>query len=120
MKKKMLTRDGVFAGFDVIGATIHYEPIWRAFLRRLMAQLHADGLAWAEVRFAWPLNYCREGEEVPESDYSHSKRLSEFASQPLLSGVSEELFFKLWFEEDKENALGSQLWLICFPPDCKY
>src|SRR3569833_2655949 len=89
MKKKMITRVGEFAGFDVIGATIHYEPIWRAFLRRLMAQLHADGLAWAEVRFAWPLNYCREGEEVPESDYSHSKRLSEFASQPLLSGVSE-------------------------------
>ncbi|KAK3370310.1 adenosine deaminase family protein [Podospora didyma] len=57
--------------FEAIGAIIHYEPIWRAFLQRLMNQLVADGVYWVEIRFAWPLNYCREGSEVPEPDYNH-------------------------------------------------
>lgn len=55
--------------FRVIGTFIHYEPVFRAFLRRLMSLLHADGIRWAEVRFTWPLNYCRQGRETPETDY---------------------------------------------------
>ena len=55
--------------FRVIGSFIRYEPVFRAFLRRLMSRLHADGIRWAEVRFSWQLNYCREGVETPESDY---------------------------------------------------
>lgn len=55
--------------FLVIGTFIHYEPVFRAFLRRLMALLHADGIRWAEMRFTWPLNYCREGRQEPEADY---------------------------------------------------
>ncbi|KAK3325218.1 hypothetical protein B0H66DRAFT_599393 [Apodospora peruviana] len=57
--------------FEVIGAIIHYEPIWRAFLQRLMTQLVEDGVYWTEIRFAWPLNYCRLHTETPESDYNH-------------------------------------------------
>ncbi|KAK0728510.1 adenosine deaminase family protein [Lasiosphaeria miniovina] len=57
--------------FEVIGAMIHYEPIWRAFLQRLMSQLVEDGVYWVEIRFAWPPNYCREGCEEPEPDYNH-------------------------------------------------
>jgi adenosine deaminase CECR1 len=34
----------------VINNIIHYEPIWRAFLRRLMTLLAADGVYWAEIR----------------------------------------------------------------------
>ncbi|KAK3944947.1 adenosine deaminase-related growth factor [Diplogelasinospora grovesii] len=57
--------------FRTIGAIIHYEPIWRKFLQRLMKLLLDDGIYWVEIRFAWPLNYCREGSDVPEQDYSH-------------------------------------------------
>ncbi|EFW99314.1 cecr1 family adenosine deaminase [Grosmannia clavigera kw1407] len=57
--------------FDTLGSAIHYEPVWRAFLRRLMQQLLDDGLRWAEVRYMWGTDYCREGHEEPETDYLH-------------------------------------------------
>ncbi|QPH04880.1 hypothetical protein C2857_002253 [Epichloe festucae Fl1] len=39
--------------FIVVATIIHYEPIFRAFLQRLMSQLKSDGVNW------------------PEQDYSH-------------------------------------------------
>lgn len=36
--------------FVVVASIIHYEPMWRLFLRRLMSVLKADGLNWAELR----------------------------------------------------------------------
>jgi adenosine deaminase CECR1 len=36
--------------FAVVSTIIHYEPIFRAFLRRLMNLLKADGINWAEIR----------------------------------------------------------------------
>lgn len=36
--------------FIVIGTFIHYEPVFRAFLRRLMSSLYADGISWTEIR----------------------------------------------------------------------
>lgn len=36
--------------FMVVGTMTHYEPIYRAFLRRLMSLLKADGVNWAELR----------------------------------------------------------------------
>lgn len=77
--------------FVVTATMIHYEPMFRAFLRRLMSLLKADGVNWVELRqvisktktktqssdsliprrFTWPLNYCRDQQEEPESDYSH-------------------------------------------------
>ncbi|ESA42397.1 Metallo-dependent hydrolase [Neurospora crassa] len=56
--------------FGVIGSMLHYEPIWRRFLRRLLQQLVEDGVYWVEVRFAWQLDYCREGCTTPEPDYT--------------------------------------------------
>ncbi|OAA60751.1 adenosine deaminase family protein [Cordyceps fumosorosea ARSEF 2679] len=56
----------------IASATIMtYEPMVRAYLRALMRQLLADGVRWAELRFAWPLNYCRDRHEQPEPDYWH-------------------------------------------------
>ncbi|KAL7801831.1 Metallo-dependent hydrolase [Trichoderma afarasin] len=57
--------------FVVVATMIHYEPMFRAFLRRLMGLLKADGVNWAELRFTWPLDYCRDRREEPETDYSH-------------------------------------------------
>ncbi|KAF4507946.1 hypothetical protein G6O67_004390 [Ophiocordyceps sinensis] len=57
--------------FSTVATIIHYEPMFRSFLRRLMHLLMADGVAWAELRFTWTLDYCRDGQEEPEKDYSH-------------------------------------------------
>ncbi|KAK6082146.1 adenosine deaminase family protein [Seiridium cupressi] len=55
--------------FRVVNSIIHYEPIFRAFLRRLVTQLKADGVNYAEVRFSWQLDYYRLNSEEPEQDY---------------------------------------------------
>lgn len=57
--------------FQITGSMVHYEPVFRRFIRRIMTQLHDDGIAWAELRHTWPLNYRREGHEEPETDYMH-------------------------------------------------
>ncbi|KAK0385009.1 hypothetical protein NLU13_7487 [Sarocladium strictum] len=57
--------------FVVVATMIHYEPMFRSFLRRLMSLLKADGVNWVELRFTWPLDYCRDRQEEPETDYSH-------------------------------------------------
>jgi len=36
--------------FRMVGSIIHYEPIFRAFLQRLMGSLHDDGINWIEMR----------------------------------------------------------------------
>jgi len=36
--------------FHFADTIIHYEPIFRAFLRRLMQSLHEDGVSWIELR----------------------------------------------------------------------
>ncbi|KAI1081167.1 adenosine/AMP deaminase [Whalleya microplaca] len=56
--------------FRVVNSIIHYEPIFRSFLRRLMSLLKADGINWCEVRFSWALDYYKQDSETSESDYS--------------------------------------------------
>ncbi|PON22481.1 adenosine deaminase [Trichoderma gamsii] len=63
--------------FVVVATMIHYEPMFRAFLRHLMSLLKADGVNWAELRFTWPLDYCRDRCEEPEKDYSHMCKVIE-------------------------------------------
>ncbi|KAI0146169.1 adenosine deaminase-related growth factor [Xylariaceae sp. FL1272] len=59
-----------FSCFRVVNSMIHYEPIYRQFLRRLMTLLKADGVNYAELRFSWELDYYRQDSEVPEGDYT--------------------------------------------------
>ncbi|KAL1888697.1 hypothetical protein Sste5346_009403 [Sporothrix stenoceras] len=79
-----------FNCFAMMGAMIHYEPVWRAFLRQLMKQMYDDGLSWVEVRIKWPCDYHREGSEEPEEDYLH------------LFGVAEEEVNK--FRKETNNV----------------
>ncbi|KAH6652934.1 hypothetical protein BKA67DRAFT_519731 [Truncatella angustata] len=58
-----------YSCFRVVNSIIHYEPIFRAFLRRLVALLKADGVNYAEIRFSWQLDYYRLNSETPEQDY---------------------------------------------------
>lgn len=55
--------------FRVVNSIIHYEPIFRAFLRRLVTLLKADGVNYAEIRFSWQLDYYSLNSEEPEEDY---------------------------------------------------
>lgn len=57
--------------FEIAGSMLLYEPVFRAFLRRVLTLLHDDGVAWAELRHTWPLGYCREGRDEAEEDYLH-------------------------------------------------
>lgn len=57
--------------FIACGTILTYEPMLRLYLRRLMSQLFADGVYWAELRFAWPIGYCRDRHEKPEQDFLH-------------------------------------------------
>lgn len=36
--------------FQIMGTVLHYEPVFRKFLRRLMAQYLEDGVFWGELR----------------------------------------------------------------------
>lgn len=36
--------------FGVVDSFLHYEPVFRAFMRRLMEKLLADGIYWVELR----------------------------------------------------------------------
>ena len=40
--------------FVVVATMLHYEPIYRIFLRELMRRLMDDGVKWAELRWAPP------------------------------------------------------------------
>lgn len=40
--------------FVIMGTVIHYEPIFRKFLRRMMKQYYEDGVYWGEIRWVVP------------------------------------------------------------------
>lgn len=40
--------------FVIMGTVIHYEPIFRKFLRRMMKQYYDDGVYWGEIRWVDP------------------------------------------------------------------
>jgi adenosine deaminase CECR1 len=55
--------------FTILNTIIFYEPIFRAFMRRMMQQLLADGVKWVDLRLAFTFRYFREGQEAPEETY---------------------------------------------------
>ncbi len=38
------------SGSGILSGVLYYEPIWRAFLRRLITSLVEDGIRWLELR----------------------------------------------------------------------
>ncbi|PHH50020.1 Adenosine deaminase CECR1-A [Ceratocystis fimbriata CBS 114723] len=56
--------------FMVAGQILHYEPMTRIFMQKLLSQLHEDGVSWAEFRYVWPRQYYRDKSETPESDHT--------------------------------------------------
>lgn len=55
--------------FPVINSILMYEPILRACLRRMLAELAADGIRHVEFRIAFVFQYRKEGKDDPEENY---------------------------------------------------
>ena len=55
--------------FTIFNTIIFYEPIFRAFMKRMMQQLLADGVKWVDLRLAFTFRYYKEGQEVPDKTY---------------------------------------------------
>ncbi|MCJ1473932.1 hypothetical protein MMC13_002588 [Lambiella insularis] len=73
--------------FPIIGSILHYEPIFRAAIPRLLAQLLEDGIRWVDLRAAFVFDYYREGHTAPEDGYeaffrAFGEELAKFQASP--------------------------------------
>ncbi|KAK5005632.1 hypothetical protein LTR28_007473 [Elasticomyces elasticus] len=55
--------------FEILGSLVYYEPIFRAFIRRMFQQLLDDGVNYVELRAAFCFRYYKVGSETPEEGY---------------------------------------------------
>jgi adenosine deaminase CECR1 len=56
--------------FVMINGIVFYEPIFRAFMQRMLQLLLADGVKWIDLRLAFRWQWYRDGHEEPEVGYS--------------------------------------------------
>ncbi|KAL3422467.1 adenosine deaminase family protein [Phlyctema vagabunda] len=61
--------------FMILNTIVSYEPIFRAFLKRMMRLLLADGVKWVDMRLAFGFHFYKEGQETPEKTYSEFFRI---------------------------------------------
>ncbi|EER23446.1 Adenosine/AMP deaminase family protein [Coccidioides posadasii C735 delta SOWgp] len=55
--------------FQVVDSILYYEPIFRACLRHMLAELHQDGIRYVEFRLAFDFEYRRDQSNTVEEDY---------------------------------------------------
>ncbi|EEP80544.1 conserved hypothetical protein [Uncinocarpus reesii 1704] len=55
--------------FEVVDSILYYEPIFRACLQRMLAELHEDGIRYVEFRLAFDFEYRRDKCDTAEEDY---------------------------------------------------
>lgn len=73
--------------FPIVGSILHYEPIFRAAVQRLLGQLLDDGIRWVDLRAAFVFDYYRDGHTTPEADYdayfhAFGDELAKFKASP--------------------------------------
>ncbi|KAI5797365.1 hypothetical protein DFH27DRAFT_561968 [Peziza echinospora] len=53
--------------FSVLGGLVFYEPLFRKFVAHLLAELHADGINWVDMRIAFHMQFqeADTGKVVP-------------------------------------------------------
>ncbi|KAI9837112.1 MAG: hypothetical protein M1819_000763 [Sarea resinae] len=61
--------------FLILNSIIHYEPILRAFTRRLFQQLALDGVRWVDLRAVFLHPYWREGCDIPDQGFEEMIRV---------------------------------------------
>ncbi|WEW60676.1 ADGF domain-containing protein [Emydomyces testavorans] len=55
--------------FQVVDSILYYEPIFRACLQHMLAELHADGIRYAEFRLAFCFEFQKDQCDTAEEDY---------------------------------------------------
>ncbi|DAA76609.1 TPA_exp: Uncharacterized protein A8136_7286 [Trichophyton benhamiae CBS 112371] len=55
--------------FQVVDAILYYEPIFRACLKHMLAELNEDGIRYVEFRLAFGFEYRRDKCEEPDSNF---------------------------------------------------
>ncbi|KAI1912523.1 hypothetical protein LOZ39_002216 [Ophidiomyces ophidiicola] len=61
---------GIFGRtFQVIDSILYYEPIFRACLQRLLAELWEDGIRYVEFRLAFDFKFQKDQCDMIEEDY---------------------------------------------------
>ena len=53
--------------FEILTPIIYYEPVLRAFIRKLFETLLIDGVRWMEMRTVLITKFALEGQDVPTS-----------------------------------------------------
>ncbi|EGD84897.1 hypothetical protein H112_08614 [Trichophyton rubrum D6] len=55
--------------FQVVDAILYYEPIFRACLKHMLAELNEDGIRYVEFRLAFGFEYRRDKCEEPDFNF---------------------------------------------------
>ncbi|KAK5109932.1 hypothetical protein LTR62_006421 [Meristemomyces frigidus] len=55
--------------FPILASIQRYEPIFRLTIRKLLSDLHADGVRWVDLRSVFGVPYTRTGSSTPDSDF---------------------------------------------------
>lgn len=55
--------------FPTLGSITSYEPIYRAYIRRMLTNLHEDGIRWVDLRAVFMIEYRLEGDDTPQPDF---------------------------------------------------
>lgn len=57
--------------FRILDSLQHYEPIFRAFLRKMFEQLQEDGVRWVDIRTTFIDPFYKTGSDVPDPDHEN-------------------------------------------------
>lgn len=55
--------------FPIMDSLLRYEPIFRAFLREMLTQLHEDGVRWLDIRSDFSSPFTKTGKPTPEEGH---------------------------------------------------
>lgn len=62
--------------FGVLGTILHYEPITRKFIARMLKQLMEDGVQWVDIRTVLSIPFQLAGKEVDTEDLHVKEQLA--------------------------------------------
>jgi len=79
--------------FPILASLQRYEPIFRKFIRRMLTQLHEDGVRWVDIRSIFLQPFTRTAAANPDDDF-----------EGMLAVLQEEI------DAFKRSEAGSGFW----------
>ncbi|KAK4555839.1 hypothetical protein LTR86_007059 [Recurvomyces mirabilis] len=55
--------------FPILASIERYEPIFRKCIRKLLAELNADGVRWVDIRSVFGVPFTAAGNDAPDEDF---------------------------------------------------